>query len=74
MLSDRRFVADLLAFVFDVKSRQEVLTLAGRGGVFESTAFSPDGNILGSLSYGGVLHLWRAAELRDSGRSAPATN
>jgi hypothetical protein len=29
-------------------------------GTTESAAFSPDGNVLGSLSLSEVLHLWRA--------------
>ena len=43
-----------------MSSHQEVLTLEGQGSSFESTAFSPDGSILGSKNAHGVLHLWRA--------------
>ena len=39
---------------------QELLTLEGEGSLFYRTAFSPDGNVLGSMNWSGVLHLWRA--------------
>jgi WD40 repeat protein len=46
--------------LWDVESSQELLTLEGEGSLFTRTAFSPDGNVLGSMSDGGVLHLWHA--------------
>ena len=44
----------------DVKNRQELLTLEGEGSFFYRTAFSPDGNSLGSMTARGVLHFWHA--------------
>jgi WD40 repeat protein len=47
--------------LLDVEGHLELLTLEGRGSEFEPTAFSPDGNLLGTMSTSsGVLHLWRA--------------
>jgi WD40 repeat protein/serine/threonine protein kinase/class 3 adenylate cyclase len=47
--------------LWDVESHLELLTLEGRGSLFmASTAFSPDGNLLGSRNAQGALHLWRA--------------
>ena len=46
--------------LWDVESHQEVLTLEGEGPRFESTAFSADGNALGSKSSLGRLQIWRA--------------
>jgi WD40 repeat protein len=46
--------------LWDTASWQEVLTLEGEGSLFVSTAFSPDGNIVGSWNGNGILHLWRA--------------
>jgi WD40 repeat protein len=46
--------------VWDVESRQELVTLSGEGYLFYRTAFSPDGNVLGAMSRQGTLHLWRA--------------
>ena len=43
-----------------MESREELLTLEGEGSRFYRTAFSPDGNDLGSMNQAGVLHLWRA--------------
>ena len=47
--------------LWDVGSQEELLTLDGQGSRFRRTAFSPDGNVLGSMNEKGVLHLWRAA-------------
>jgi serine/threonine protein kinase/WD40 repeat protein len=47
--------------LWDLDSRRDLLTLEGRGSLFvDSTAFSPDGNVLGSMNFQGLLHLWRA--------------
>ena len=46
--------------LWDVDSQQEVLTLEGHGLWFTPSAFSSDGNVLGSMNLQGVLHLWRA--------------
>jgi WD40 repeat protein len=46
--------------LWNVETLEELLTLPCNGSMFGSTAFSPDGNILGSMNYQGVLHLWRA--------------
>ena len=46
--------------IWDVESRQELLTLEASNDVFQTPQFSPDGNILGSLHQYGLLHLWRA--------------
>jgi len=36
------------------------VTLAGKGSIFTSAVFSPDGNTIGALNTKGVLHLWTA--------------
>ena len=48
--------------MWDLESRQEVLTLEtpSEPVQFVSTAFSPDGNLLGSMNRQGVLYLWHA--------------
>jgi len=46
--------------IWDVQSLQELVTLRGGGTVFSQTGFSPDGNLLGSMNYAGMLHVWRA--------------
>jgi WD40 repeat protein len=45
--------------LWDTELWQEVLTLEGQGSIFIHTAFSPDGQVLGSAS-GKGLFLWRA--------------
>ncbi len=45
---------------WDTESWQLLLTLEAQGSVFVASAFSPDGNVFGSLTNGGELHLWRA--------------
>jgi hypothetical protein len=42
------------------EGHQEVLTLENLESRLVFSAFSPDGNVLGSLSMEGFLHLWRA--------------
>jgi WD40 repeat protein len=46
--------------IWDLETRQELLTLEGQGSVFFSIEFSPDGNLLGAMNLRGTLHLWRA--------------
>ena len=46
--------------VENAQDPQELLTLEGEGSFFWSSAFSPDGNVLGALNRKGLLHLWRA--------------
>ena len=46
--------------LWDMESQQELLTLEGQGSLFDSSAFSPDGNLLGSRNRFGLLHVWRA--------------
>jgi WD40 repeat protein len=47
--------------LWDLDSGRDLLTLEGRGSLFlASTGFSPDGNVLGSMNFLGLLHLWRA--------------
>ena len=65
--------------LWDVGSRQELISLKGDGSMFWPTAFSADGNIIGSMNYKGVLHLWPApswgeielAERRQAAASTP---
>jgi WD40 repeat protein len=61
--------------IWDVKTRQELMTMEGNGSLFYRTAFSPDGNVLGSMNRNGLLHLWRApsfTEIQDA-REPPAS-
>jgi len=51
--------------VWDVATRQEVATLAGRGSFFYRTAFSPDANIVVSVNIDGLFHLWHAPSLAE---------
>jgi serine/threonine protein kinase/WD40 repeat protein len=56
-------VGDEAIKIWDAESRQEVLTLKAlhEPVKFVATAFSPDGNLLGSMNrQGGSLYLWRA--------------
>jgi WD40 repeat protein len=46
--------------LWDLDGHLDLLTLAGQGSLFQRTAFSPDGNVLGSVNNQNVLHLWRA--------------
>ena len=46
--------------IWDVESHQELLTLYDQGALYTQTAFSPDGNILGSMNAAGRLKLWQA--------------
>src|SRR5204862_4998074 len=46
--------------LWDIQSLQELVTLRGESTSFSQTRFSPDGNLIGTMNYRGVLHLWRA--------------
>jgi len=46
--------------LWDIDSRQELLTLEGEGSVLRPTAFSADGDAIGTLSEQGQLQVWRA--------------
>jgi WD40 repeat protein len=46
--------------LWDLGTRQEVLTLSGEGQLFEQAAFSPDGRYLFGLNVAGALYLWSA--------------
>lgn len=47
--------------IWDVVSRQELLTLPGEGSLYFQTVFSPDGDSLGTWSSRSrLLHLWQA--------------
>jgi eukaryotic-like serine/threonine-protein kinase len=59
--------------VWAVESQQELLTLEGQGSAFFSSAFSPDDNVLGTMSQAGVLHLWRAPSWNEIERAEKAT-
>jgi hypothetical protein len=68
--------------LWDVESRQELLTLEGEGSQFIRTAFSTDGNILGSMNWAGVLHSgvpswgrsWRRRRKRQDGKPITPAN
>jgi len=46
--------------LWDIQSLQELVTLRGEGSSFSQTRFSPDGNLIGTMNYRGLLHVWRA--------------
>jgi WD40 repeat protein len=46
--------------LYDVESRQDVLTLPASGAIFQPTGWSADGSVLGSANSRGELYLWRA--------------
>jgi len=46
--------------LWDFESREELLTLPGRGSILGDAAVSPDGGTLGINSAFGDLNLWRA--------------
>ena len=53
------------AELFDVESKQELLTLEGKGSQFTRMSLAPDGNILGAVNARGKLHLWRPPTLEE---------
>ena len=63
--------------LWDTESWEEVLTLGGQGSVFSSTAFSPDGKVIGTMNAAdpvGIVQLWRAPsweEINAEEKSAP---
>jgi WD40 repeat protein len=54
--------------LWDVESLQELLTLKGQGSMFNSTSFSPDGNLLASNNSRGILHIWCAPSFEEIAR------
>ena len=46
--------------LWDTATRQDLLTLGGRGSIFVQPAYSSDGSILGAINSARQLHLWRA--------------
>ena len=46
--------------IWDTQTLQELLTLRGESTFFSQTRFSPDGNLLATMSFSGLLHVWRA--------------
>jgi WD40 repeat protein len=46
--------------IWDTKSFEELISLECQGSMFDATAWSPDGNILGAWNQPGVLNLWCA--------------
>jgi WD40 repeat protein/serine/threonine protein kinase len=54
--------------IWDVESLQELLTLKGQGSMFNSTGFSPDGNLLASSNSRGILHIWCAPSFEEIAR------
>ena len=50
-------------------AQEQVLTLQGKGSVFENLSFSPDGRCIASTNNDGLFHLWRAPsweEIKDA--------
>ena len=46
--------------IWDFENRLDLLTLEGKGSFWTKTQFSPDGNLLGSMSLTGQINIWRA--------------
>jgi WD40 repeat protein len=60
--------------LWDLESRQQVLTLEGQDWGFMDCQFSPDGKILASMNYAGILHLWQAPswqEIEEAEKAQP---
>jgi WD40 repeat protein len=53
--------------LWDLESHEEVVLLQGAGALFRRTAFSSDGNMLGSVNDAGILHVWRAPSWSEIG-------
>ena len=51
--------------LWDLASRQELITLEAPSSYYYSTGFSPDGIVLASVNGQSVLHLWRAPSWAD---------
>jgi WD40 repeat protein len=60
--------------LWDLENGQPLFTLEVQATVLEETAFSPDGNLLGSRSAPGLLHLWRAPSWQEIELAARANN
>ncbi|MBC8347562.1 MAG: protein kinase [Verrucomicrobia bacterium] len=54
--------------LWDTVGYRELLTLEGRGSLFMSAAFSPDGNTLASCNWNGLLHIWQVPALDEISR------
>jgi serine/threonine protein kinase/ribosomal protein S27E len=46
--------------VWDMESYEKLLELEARGSLFDTVAFSPDGNVLATSNWRWVLHIWPA--------------
>jgi WD40 repeat protein len=51
--------------IWDVDSLEDLATLEGKGSLFSSARFSPDGNMIAACGWSGILHVWRAPSLRE---------
>ena len=51
--------------LWDVESKQELLTLDSPGLIFWKMEFSPDGNVLSARQASGVVHFWRAPSFEE---------
>ena len=49
--------------LWDTDGFRELLTLEGKGSLFMSVGFSPDGNALASCNWDGHLHIWQVPAL-----------
>jgi WD40 repeat protein len=61
--------------IWDFASRQELVTLEGKGSLFSYARFSPDGNMIAARNWNGILHLWRAPsweEIKATEQGGPA--
>ena len=45
--------------LWDMESHEKLLALEGRGSLFDTVAFSPDGNVLAASNWRGVASLAR---------------
>jgi WD40 repeat protein len=55
--------------LWDVSGFQELLTLEGRGSLFSSIGFSPDGSALAASNGQGLVHIWQAPAFEDIERA-----
>ena len=51
--------------LYDTDGFLELLTLEGKGSLFMSVGFSPDGNVLASCNWDGALHIWQVPPMHD---------
>ncbi len=54
--------------LWDAANPHELVTLEADGSGFGRTAFSPDGNLIGSRNSRGTLHIWQAPDLAEIDR------